>query len=317
MNTLRWMKRLSFVTWMGMGLVLLQGALVTQSESGRGCGDDWPLCHGKFIPAYTLESLIEYSHRLISAGVGLLVLVTVIASFVWLSQWRIRIGALIALAFTVVQAILGAMQVKNPQSDAILALHFGFALIAFTMTWIVYRDVHQRWKAAQSYGNATRYAYIPQGGRGISDVRPSLGLRLFVLFVTVYTYGVVYTGAYTSHTGSAAGCKGFPLCNGAWSDLSGMAAIAWGHRLAAYGLVVLVLLLLGFIWKASRTDRRLRKEGLLIFGLVCAQIGSGVLNLVLLGTESYLFATLLHTVLVALLFAVLSMLSIAVWQRRE
>ena len=53
-------KWLAAATSIGMFLVLVNGALVTKTESGRGCGDDWPLCNGKFVPAYTLESMIEY-----------------------------------------------------------------------------------------------------------------------------------------------------------------------------------------------------------------------------------------------------------------
>ena len=57
-RTLKW---LTLLTCIGMFLVLIAGVIVTKTDSGRGCGDDFPLCNGKFVPAYTLESIIEYS----------------------------------------------------------------------------------------------------------------------------------------------------------------------------------------------------------------------------------------------------------------
>ena len=110
---------------------LLAGALVTNTDSGRGCGDDFPLCNGKFIPAYTVESLIEYSHRLISGLVGLLVLATFIVTLVFYRRYREAVvHAACAGFFTVLQAVLGAIAVVWPQSSAVLALHFGIWILA-------------------------------------------------------------------------------------------------------------------------------------------------------------------------------------------
>lgn len=81
------LKWLSVVTAVWMFFVLLGGALVTKTESGRGCGDDWPLCNGKFVPAYTVESILEYSHRVVSGVAGLLI-VSLFALVWW--KWRQR-----------------------------------------------------------------------------------------------------------------------------------------------------------------------------------------------------------------------------------
>src|SRR5690606_37243851 len=121
-----------------MFLVLLGGALVTKTDSGDGCGDDWPLCNGKFVPAYTIESMIEYSHRIVSGIVGLLVLVI----FIWvLMRYRQRkdivLYAGITLFFTVLQGGLGAAAVVWGQSSAVMAPHFGFSLAAFASTLLL------------------------------------------------------------------------------------------------------------------------------------------------------------------------------------
>src|SRR5690606_691490 len=98
-----------------MFLVLVAGTMVTKMDAGRGCGDDWPLCNGKFIPAYTLESFLEYNHRLISGIVGILVVAAFVVVWRYLREHKEAVFyAASALFFTIFQAILGAMAVKWP-----------------------------------------------------------------------------------------------------------------------------------------------------------------------------------------------------------
>jgi cytochrome c oxidase assembly protein subunit 15 len=303
-------KIMAIVTCIGMFLVLLQGALVTQTESGRGCGDDWPLCHGKFVPAYTLESIIEYSHRIISGVVGLLVIATTIAIFLRLRQRDARIYAVGALFFTLLQAALGAAQVMNPQSDVILALHFGFSLLAFTFTLLIVTSVSAALKAERARDLAEQ---------AIQPVQVTRKFKLAVWLTTIYTYFVVYTGALTSHTDSAGGCIGFPLCNGEIipSNLAGVTAVAFTHRSAAYLLFIFILILALFARKIYASSSEIRLGATWALVLVIGQLASGALMMALIGTDAYIFGTLLHTIIIAVLFAVLSYLSIAVYRKRS
>ena len=59
-----------------MIFVILWGAVVRATGSGAGCGNHWPACNGQVIPrAESIETLIEFSHRLTSAFAGVLVMV--------------------------------------------------------------------------------------------------------------------------------------------------------------------------------------------------------------------------------------------------
>src|SRR5277367_5825984 len=50
-------------------LVVLWGALVRATESGAGCGNNWPLCNGVAIPVSpTLHTVIEFTHRQMVTG---------------------------------------------------------------------------------------------------------------------------------------------------------------------------------------------------------------------------------------------------------
>lgn len=296
-------KGLALAACIGMFLVLVMGATVTQTESGRGCGDDWPLCNGKFIPAYTIESMIEYSHRMVSGVVGLLVLASAIVVFAKVRRKDAKLYAGGALFFTVLQALLGAAQVKNPQSSEILALHFGFSLIAFTCTLMLVVAVRASDRKALGRKPAESAVPVPRWFRNA------------VWITAAYAYVVVYTGAYVSHTDSGGGCYGFPLCNNRLVPaLEGATAIAYTHRTAAYALFFIVLALALIASNKFSSHRKIVNGARWALGLVAAQIASGALLMVWMGTDWYVFATLLHSVLIALLFAMLVYLGIAAWE---
>lgn len=292
-------------SFIGMFLVLLAGALVTKTGSGRGCGDDWPLCNGKFIPAYTLESMIEYSHRMITGVVGILVLATyIVIRRHYRSHKEASFYAGGTLLFTVIQALMGAAAVMWPQQPAVMALHFGISLIAVasSMLLVVWMRGLSR---AQDYG---------------SSVSVPGSIRFMGWGIWLYCCGVVYLGAYIRHTESEAGCMGWPLCNGQVIPyLGGASGIVFLHRVAA--AILLIVLLLLFL-AVRRYEAREHSTGLtaLAVGLtlvVLAQILSGAwLTTAMNNNNVYIFASLVHNVLATLLFSMLTVFGIRTWKRR-
>ena len=126
------LKWLSYLTFGVMFFATFGGTVVTKTASGLGCGHEWPLCHGQFIPAHTVASLIEYSHRLVSGLAGLTAVAVVVAFWLYAKNRKdLRMYSVLTLIFVIVQAIMGALAVVYDQSSAVLALHFGFSLIAF------------------------------------------------------------------------------------------------------------------------------------------------------------------------------------------
>lgn len=117
------MKRNAFAkyVWVVLGynvLVVLWGAYVRATGSGAGCGSHWPLCNGELIPRTdAMETIVEFSHRLTSGLLGLLVL----GLFIWAfrayertdGQGRaVRRAASWTLFFVITEAALGAGLVK-------------------------------------------------------------------------------------------------------------------------------------------------------------------------------------------------------------
>lgn len=299
-----WLSKLVFkfsiASFVGMFLVLLMGSLVTKTESGRGCGDDWPLCNGKFVPAYTIESLFEWSHRFVSAVVGLIVLATFILVLIYSKKIEAKLYSGSILFFTVVQAIMGAFAVVWPQSSAVLALHFGLSLLAFASTVLLLLALRQE--------RREKDGVIPTSTQ-IDRSR----FRYLVWAVLVYCYAVVYLGAYVRHTNSSGGCgRNWPLCDGAIiPDLSGATGIVFLHRIGAI-LLFIMLLWVHLLSRKTKQSARIQYVSKVTFYLVTIQIFSGAFVTYSLGTDWYLLAALVHVLLISGLFAALCHLAILV-----
>jgi len=108
----KWLKTLAVVATLVMLGVMIGGSLVTKTESGLGCGNDWPLCNGKWVPEYTLESLIEYMHRFVTGIAGIVVGVfSVMAWRHYRGNREVRNLAIFGVFFIVLESILGASAV--------------------------------------------------------------------------------------------------------------------------------------------------------------------------------------------------------------
>jgi cytochrome c oxidase assembly protein subunit 15 len=275
-----------------MFLVVMLGATVTTTGSGQGCGRSWPLCHGQLLPPLSLPALIEYSHRLATGLVG--ILMAVLAASI-LRYWRGRrdLLALVALMVLtlVVQSALGAWAVLAPQSPLVMALHFGVSLTSFASVLLVAAVLLEEGRA-EPY----RSSFLP------------LGVTTLIWGSLGFTYVVVYLGAYVRHTNASLACLDWPLCQGQLvPGFSGPVGMVFLHRLAA----LVGTLLLGALVLAAARWRRQRPDlfwgSLLALGLVLAQSVSGA---VLVFSRLDLVASLAHSGIVVLLFGCLSYLAL-------
>ena len=127
--------------------VILWGTLVRATGAGAGCGNHWPLCNGTVLQhSASANTIIEFTHRITSglsffSAVGLL-----IWTFAGTVRGHLaRAAAVATVAFTLIEAILGAFLVKlgltaqsqSPLRPAYLALHLTNTLLllaALTLT---------------------------------------------------------------------------------------------------------------------------------------------------------------------------------------
>ncbi|WP_099363132.1 COX15/CtaA family protein [Fredinandcohnia onubensis] len=286
----RSLKWLSVLTTIGMLFVLIGGALVTKTESGAGCGDSWPLCHGQLIPEeITFELVIELSHRVVSGVVGILVLA--LSIWAWKAIGHIRetkFLAFISFFFLVLQGLIGAAAVMWGQSDIVLALHFGISLISFAsvllLTLLIF-EIDKKFDADSL----------------VIDEK----LRTQFYAITIYSLVVVYTGALVRHIGASLACPDWPVCtyNNIGLPTQIHEWVQMGHRALAGILFIWVLSLFIRIYKHYKHEKVLYRGWMIALGLVSIQVASGA---VIIFSRLNLFISLAHALFIACLFGVFS-----------
>jgi cytochrome c oxidase assembly protein subunit 15 len=282
---LRWLAAAASI---GMLLVLVMGAAVTNTGSAQGCGRSWPLCNGQFVPEFTVATAIEYSHRAVTGVEGVLIVALTLAMLaLWRHVREVQVLAPLMLGSLLLQAGLGAAAVMLPQSPAVLASHFGISLVAFASTLLSTVLVFERTGHAPP---APRAAVAPT-------------FRWAVLGVGLYVLVVVYLGAYVRHSGVSLACVDWPLCNGqVVPSLEGGTGIVFAHRLGALGVVVL----LGWLALRAHALGIARDPALIACGLSVVQAASGA---VVVFSRLDLFSTLAHAAIMALLFGALALIA--------
>jgi heme A synthase len=264
MKTLR---TLAYVTAAFAYAIIVLGFVVRITESGMGCGDHWPLCNGKVIPAFdSAQTVIEFAHRLAVLGLTALTLVT--AGFAYRlrgtpggsgSGGTLR-PAMLAVLLLLVQSLLGAVTVKLelPPHTVILHLGAGIALLATLVVLGLRAGIH---------GGLTAPPPGIVTGRG------------GIIAATVLAAAVILMGGMVATTGAAPACQGFPLCNGQlWPTASatGLPHIHWTHRLLAYALFF-HLIGMGLGLRRKQAAARIQEAAWIVAGLGVAQVVVGAI----------------------------------------
>lgn len=296
----KYLKWFGLASTFGMLLIMLGGALVTKTDSGMGCGRHWPGCNGQLIPdVITAEVLIEFSHRLVTGTVG--ILIVVLAVWSWRALGHIRetkFLAIMAVFFLVLQALIGAAQVLWGQGDFILALHFGISLISFAsvllLTLLIF-EADKKYDAQQ--------------------VNIGKHLKWHTIGVSVYSYIVVYTGALVRHTKSELVCLDWPFCN---NNAIGLPThfnewVQMGHRTAAGLIFVWILYIAIHAIRNYKNQRVIYWGWIIALILVTAQVITGM-TVVL--TQLNIYIALLHSLFITLFFGLLMYMILLVTRNR-
>lgn len=286
----RALKWFAVFTTIIMLFVLLGGALVTKTESGDGCGKSWPLCHGEFVPSeITFELVIELSHRLVSGLAG--ITVVILAIWAWKKIGHIRetkFLAILSVLFLILQALIGAAAVMWGSSDAVMALHFGISLISFAsvllLTLLIF-EVDKKFEASSLVINNQ--------------------MKFHMIGITIYSYLVVYTGAYVRHKEASLACPDWPLCS---RRASGMPTtlhewIQMGHRAAAALIFIWIAYVTWRVIKYHKHQKVIYWGWIIAFILICLQVISGALTVV---SGLNLYIALAHALIISCLFGLLS-----------
>lgn len=276
----------------GMFVVLVMGARVTDTGSAAGCGRDWPLCNGRFIPELAAATAIEFSHRLVTGVEGFLILALTVLALLLLRHRRVVLILVpIMLLGLVAQALLGAAAVMWPEQPEVLALHFGVSLIALASTTLV--------------------ALCALRPDSVVVRRPVPALLATLTWAyAVYVYVLVYSGAYIRHAGAAVACPGWPLCgSGGYAVQASAVGVNYLHRALAGGALALAVGL-WLLYRRYRPDRKDLQTGAAL--TVLATLAQGAAGAFLVLNHWELFGELLHAGLTGLLFTAAAYLAFRV-----
>ena len=300
--------------------LILFGAFTRLTDSGLGC-PDWPGCYGVSNPIAALaqireaESLmptgpvtlskawIEMLHRYFAMGVGFLIIIMVVWS--WIKKQVI--GANIAktsigiLILVCVQGAFGAWTVTLKLQPLIVTIHLmlGLGLLA-GLTYL--SSLSARLEPSSNL--------VP-----IKTEVPFKKIAWIVLAVLVLQ---IFLGGWVSTNYAVLACDDFPLCHGAWYpemnfsegftfwrdlgksfdgsylSVEALRAIHWTHRVGAIFAVLAVFYLAFKLWVISKSNptSTIKFWASSLFGLGLLQVITGMSNIIL---DWPLLAAVLHT----------------------
>jgi cytochrome c oxidase assembly protein subunit 15 len=214
-------RRLAITSTVMTILLVAIGGAVRATDSGLGCGTDWPHCHGELIPLLNARPvIIEWSHRVVAMTLGVVVLLLVVQA--WrehrdrpaLIKWSA--GALALVAF---QGMLGRAVVKEELKALLVVGHLATALLFLAVLILL-------WAAANETALIT-----PAPKERASSKLASIS--------ALFVYALLLVGSYTSDFGYV---PGWPLMYGRIfpTSLDERSSVHLIHRLLAVLVAIVV-----------------------------------------------------------------------------
>jgi heme A synthase len=266
------------------------GVFVRATGSGLGC-PDWPTCHGGVVPPGDKHAIIEMSHRVVAAVVGLLVIANAVLA--WRYYRHVPFIFWLALAIPPLvgmQGLLGAITVVRELPPEIVATHLVVAKVILSAQIVLaiamYREDPER---------APRYATVN------ALTRPAGKAALVALLWLTVTFWI---GGYIAESGAATACMQWPTCVDG-SILPGANDHEITHMAHRYLAGAFVLLLIPVLLRTRRVRYQVRWAGplgLAIAGLWVVQVAVGAFNVLYTFPDAL---TVSHTVIASLIWGTL------------
>lgn len=272
-------RSIAFITIILTYFLIVFGGYVASSDSGMGCGPDWPLCNGEVIPELHGETLIEFGHRVIGAVLFIFTILLFWKVKKECKEKRARIAANWMLGLLTLQLIMGAIVVFYHLPAVVVTAHLLIAMIFLAiLIWL--------W----------RYP-----GAGISFRKNNAaGMKKHLTRFVVLLFITIGIGAYVKHQDYGLACGVIGCGN---TILPGSMPELWQslHRLFA---AVSALYFLFFTYKVfQKRISHLKLRMSLALLVVLLQVMIGVFTI--LSNISITFAVW-HLAAAALLFAIVS-----------
>ncbi len=295
------MRRLALATTLSTFALIVLGGVVRVSDSGLGCGPagsgfhGWPFCNGDVVPGVDLHSIIEYTHRVVAAVVG--VMMFALAVLAWRNHREHRTLVRVAFAgFVLVaaQGALGGAVVEENLEEELVAAHLGLAMLLLAVLFWIWRSTRPEAVGSDPPDGGPRYRSLAW----LASVAVLCTIVAGGYMAGTQNYG---RADYQPGDGAHHACgKQFPTCNGEFMPFgeARLVDIHLTHRAFMYIAVALVLALV-FLTLRRRPDPGLVRAAWVALGILAAQVLVGALNVWL---DEYEALIVLHLALGTLLW---------------
>ena len=190
-----WHRKLLAAAAICIILLIAMGGVLCATHSIRTC-PDWPGCFGKIVPPLQTSPILEYTHRVLAALSGLLILASLVAGLARARRVRwIALPPLVAIPLLIAVSFFGATVVLHGLAAGWAAVDVGSALGVAAL--IVTTAAIARARRLRP-DLPDRLAFNGQLGR--------LALATLILVYGIFVSGVLVTGA-----DSLTGCLGWPI----------------------------------------------------------------------------------------------------------
>jgi heme A synthase len=271
-----------------IGLIVF-GAIVRVTDSGLGCGNDWPLCNGTFLPPFdNVTAWIEWLHRLFAMLIGILGIGMLVTSWIGYRKVNSRVLkiTIVAAGLYIVVAGLGRFVVAHDLNPSLVTLHLGTAMLLLACFVTAFLFATYRPAIHTKRDNFTVLVYV----------------------TTALTFVIVLTGALVRGSGATLACTDWPLCNGQIFpfEQGQLATIHMLHRIAVAGLGIVLALL---VWSALVNRRGGNVRTLAVSALLVYLMQAGVGAMFVLSLAGPLWGAA-HVGLAATIWVLLVTLSV-------
>jgi heme A synthase len=294
-------RQLALATLLLTFLLIVIGGVVRVSDSGLGCGPadsgfhGWPFCNGDVVPGVDLNSIVEYTHRVTAALVGLMMLALAVLAWRNHREHRMLVRVTIAgFVLVAAQGALGGAVVEENLEEELVAAHLGLAMLLLAVLFWIWRSTRPELIGSDPPEGGPRY-------RALAWV--AAGLVLCTIVAGGYMAGTQKYGRADYQLGDGAhhACgKQFPGCNGEFMPFgeARLVDIHLTHRFFMY-LAVIAVLALVIVTLRRRADPGLMRGAWVALGILGVQVLVGALNVWL---EEYETLIVLHLALGTLLW---------------
>lgn len=241
-------------------ILIVFGGYVASSESGMGCGPEWPLCNGEVIPVLENETLIEFAHR----AIGLLLAILVGTLFVLIKRNKnnkiLQTAGNWLISLLTLQILAGAVVVVLDLPTIVITVHLLVAMLfMLVLLWIYRTESHTRIETKLSDNRKLNIVF-------------QLNVLIILLLLTMGF------GAFIKHEYYGLAC-GWLDCRETLLPVTTPEILQTGHRILAVITAAYTILLM-FKAYLNNWGQGLKVRLLLAATMVVMQILSGILTII-------------------------------------